>query len=134
MDTAYYKLHKMVAMYRTLTADDLPAATADSTNAATMPPSEQRQEDMDLTGQQKRHWARVHTEYLAGHQQQTLAGCREDIASLIQAMYKQFDANELNSEDNGWGLLGYKTFADLALAFGLSWVYEGILKAELKVR
>ena len=123
----------MITTYRAFTAPDDPAAaTGVPSGVTSMFPPQPYQEELDLTGQQKRHWARHQKEYLAGHQKQTLAGCRTDIVSLIQAMYKCFGAKDLWSTTT-LKELGYKTFGDLALAFGLPWIYEEILATELKV-
>lgn len=58
-----------------------------------------------------------------------LTACKEDIVSLIQAMFSRFNGRNLASVD----MPGFGTFGDIALAFGLPHIYEGFLKKQMEV-
>jgi len=100
------KLGQLLLSQRALTAhNDLLVAKADSGGDCFMSPSQPAQEKQDLTAS------------------------REDIVSLIQAMYSQFEGRDLASVDTP----GFGTFGGIALAFGLPHIHEDILKSKLRV-
>jgi len=78
-------------------------AKADSSGDGSMSPSQPAQETQDLTA------------------------CKEDIVSLIQAIFSHFLSYDLTSVNTP----GYGSFEDIALAFGLP--YEGFLNNKFKV-
>ncbi len=62
-------------------------------------------------------------------EKQDLTACREDIVSLMQAMFSRFEGRDLASVN----MPGFGTFGDIALAFGLPHIYEGFLQKMLEV-
>lgn len=65
----------------------------------------------------------------AAQRKQDPAACRDDIVGLIDATFSCFAINELDSVK----ALGCGSFADIALAFDLPYVFEGILGKSLQV-
>ncbi len=103
---AHAKLGELLASYPALTAPRHPSTgKADPHGDGLMSPSQAAQEKQDLTA------------------------CREDIVSLIQAMFSHFDRRNLASVKTP----GFGTFGDIALAFGLPHIHEGFLKKKLEV-
>ena len=61
---------------------------------------------------------------------QELAACKEDIVSLIQAMFHEpWWLEELDQQT----IPGFESFGDVALAFELPSLYEALLENRLKV-
>lgn len=103
---AHAKLRQLLASHTALTAPaDPPTAKADSDGDGSMSPSQPIQEEQDLIA------------------------CRQDIVSLIPAIFSRFEGKDLASFDTP----GFGTFGDIALAFGLPHIYVGFLKKKLKV-
>ncbi|DBA68337.1 TPA: hypothetical protein ACH3X2_013648 [Trebouxia sp. C0005] len=102
---AHAKLRQLLASHTALTAPaDPPTAKADSDGDGSMSPSQPIQEEQDLIA------------------------CRQDIVSLIPAIFSRFEGKDLASFDTP----GFGTFGDIALAFGLPHIYVGFLKKKLK--
>ena len=100
------KIGQLLLSHKALTAhNDLLAAKAEAGGSVSMSPTQPAQEKQDLTA------------------------CREDIVGLIQAMYSQFERRDLASVDTP----GFGIFGDIALAFGLPHIHEGVLKNKLWV-
>ena len=105
VSAAYTKLTQLIASHQVLLAQTtaaLPAPAADGD--VSMLPSE------------------------ASQAEQELVACKEDISSLIQAMYSHLRSELVR--DNG---SGYERFGDIAVTFELPLVYEGLLNFRLKV-
>ena len=64
--------------------------------------------------------------------EQELAGCRQDTVSLLEAMYSQL-RDSLDSSVGHKGVPGFRSFADVALAFNLPSIYEDLTTADLEV-
>lgn len=79
----------------------------------------------DCKGRLKWRW--VHVTLSASSGAQDLTACKEDIVSLIQAIFSHFWSYDLTSVNTP----GYGSFEDIALAFGLP--YEGFLNNKFKV-
>ncbi|DBB06171.1 hypothetical protein WJX82_003786 [Trebouxia sp. C0006] len=78
----------------------------------------------DCKGRLKWRW--VHVTLSASSGAQDLTACKEDIVSLIQAIFSHFWSYDLTSVNTP----GYGSFEDIALAFGLP--YEGFLNNKFK--
>jgi len=104
ISAAHAKLRQLLDNHQALTAQRDPlTAKADSSGDGSMSPSQPAQETQDLTA------------------------CKEDIVSLIQAIFSHFWSYDLTSVNTP----GYGSFEDIALAFGLP--YEGFLNNKFKV-
>ena len=105
ISAAHAKLRQLLVKHEALTAQRGPlTAKADSDDEGSMSPSQPAQETQDLTA------------------------CKEDIVSLMQAMFSHFQSIDLI----GVNTPGYGSFEDIALAFGLP-LYEGFLNNKFKV-
>ena len=62
------------------------------------------------------------------HAEQDTAQCREDIVSLLEAMHSQ-----LKDQLEQGKVPGFDSFADIALAFGLSSIFMNLLEISLEV-
>ncbi len=90
---AHAQLGELLASHTALTAPrDPPTAKTDSDGDGLMSPSQPTQEN-------------------------SLTVCREDIVSLIQAMFSRFEGRDLANVDTP----GFGTFGDIALAQGGIW-------------
>ena len=105
VSAAYIRLRELIAKHTTLTVQTSVAAPApDTDSGVAMLAAEPSQAEQEL------------------------AACKQDIVSLIQAMYKQLK-QKLHQET----VPGYESFGDIALAFELPSLYEALLKDSLEV-
>ena len=105
ISAAYTKLKELVANHDTLAAQ-----------AAVVPPASNTGGNLAMSPAEP------------SQAEQELVACKEDIVSLIQAMYKQLK-EELYQDT----VPGYESFGDIALAFELPCVCEDLLKDKLEV-
>lgn len=100
VSAAFTKLKELIADHTALTALTVVPSTLDANvSLLASPPSQAEQE---------------------------LAACKEDIVSLIQAMYRGGHSEKQT-------VPGFESFGDIAVAFKLHSVYEGLLKNRLQV-
>lgn len=65
----------------------------------------------------------------SAQEKQDLTACREDIVSIIQAMFSHLQGKDLVSVVTP----GYGTFGDIALPYGLAHIHKGFLEKRMQV-